>query len=58
MKKTTNTEKEPRFEWLLGGNPNAIEQQEKQGQQELVASLQRLRAHNRALNQRERKASK
>jgi len=40
MKKITNTEKEPRFEWLLGGNPNAIEQQEKQGQQELVSSLQ------------------
>lgn len=26
-----NTSKDPNPEWLLGGNPNAIETQEKQG---------------------------
>lgn len=35
-----NTTKEPRFEWLFGGNPAAIEAQEAQGQKELVASSQ------------------
>lgn len=41
MKKTTNTrEKEINPLWLLGGNPNAIEQQEARGQEELVASQQ------------------
>lgn len=40
MEKVTNTEKNPRTEWLLGGNPNAIERQEAQGQNELVNSSQ------------------
>lgn len=40
MKKTVNTEKDPRPEWLMGGNPNAIEAQEAQGQKELINSLQ------------------
>ena len=40
MKKTVNTEKEPRPEWLMGGNPNAIEIQEAEGQKELINSLQ------------------
>ena len=40
MKKTTNTKKEPRIDWLFGVNPNAIEQQEAQGQKELIASSQ------------------
>lgn len=41
MKKTTNTEeKERNLDWLLGGNPSAIKQQEAQGQEELVASQQ------------------
>lgn len=40
MKKVTNTEKNPRHEWLLGGNPSAIERQEAQGQSELVNSSQ------------------
>lgn len=35
--KITNTENSPRPEWLMGGNPNAIEAQEKQGQDELTA---------------------
>lgn len=40
MKKTTNTENNPKPEWLLGGNPNAIEKQEAQGQKEIVNSSQ------------------
>lgn len=40
MSKTTNTAKNPRPEWLIGGNPNAIEAQEAEGQHELVNSLQ------------------
>lgn len=39
-KKVTNTEKNPNPEWLLGGNPNAIERQEAEGQNELVNSSQ------------------
>lgn len=39
-KKTTNTKKEPRPEWLFGMNPGAIENQEAEGQKELVASAQ------------------
>lgn len=46
MNKTTNTEKEPKTEWLFGGNPHAIEEQESQGQQELVASQQLPRVCN------------
>lgn len=39
--KTTNTAKdEVNPSWLLGGNPNAIENQEAQGQQDLIASDQ------------------
>lgn len=35
----TNTAKDDvNPQWLMGGNPNAIEQQEAQGQEELVAS--------------------
>lgn len=40
MKKTNNTENNPQPQWLMGGNPNAIEAQEAEGQKELVASLQ------------------
>jgi hypothetical protein len=40
MKKTTNTENNPMSQWLMGGNPNAIEAQEAEGQQELINSLQ------------------
>jgi len=40
MEKVTNTTKTPRYEWLMGGNPNAIEAQEAQGQKELVKSAQ------------------
>lgn len=36
----TDTTKTPRPEWVLGGNPGAIERQEAQGQQELAASSQ------------------
>lgn len=39
-KKVKNTAKNPRFEWLFGGNPNAIEAQEQQGQKELLESSQ------------------
>lgn len=39
-KKTTNTSKEPRLEWLFGGNPNAIYNQESEGQKELNNSDQ------------------
>lgn len=37
IKNTTNT---PHRDWLLGGNPEAIENQEKEGQNELVESAQ------------------
>ncbi len=40
MKKTTNTENNPMLQWLMGGNPNAIEAQEAEGQKELINSLQ------------------
>lgn len=40
MKQVTNTENKPRPEWLMGGNPQAIEAQEAQGQKELVESSQ------------------
>jgi len=46
MKKTTNTEKSPRPEWLFGGNPNAIEEQESKGQKEFVESTQLPRKTN------------
>ena len=35
-----NTSLRPHDNWVLGGNPKAIEQQEAQGQRELVASSQ------------------
>lgn len=38
--KTTNTKKDPKPQWLMGGNPDAIEAQESQGQSELIASEQ------------------
>ena len=38
MTRITNTLKNPKHEWLGGGNPNAIRDQEKQGQKELVGS--------------------
>lgn len=40
MKKATNTENNPMPQWLMGGNPNAIEAQEAEGQKELINSLQ------------------
>lgn len=40
MKTITNTTKSPRIDWLFGGNPNAIERQESEGQQELIKSSQ------------------
>ena len=40
MSKIFNTEYDPRPEWLFGRNPNAIEQQEAEGQKQLVASSQ------------------
>jgi hypothetical protein len=40
MSKITNTSKSPKPEWLFGLNPNAIEQQEAQGQKELTESSQ------------------
>ncbi len=40
MKKATNTENNPMPQWLMGGNPNAIESQEAEGQKELINSLQ------------------
>jgi len=40
MNTVTNTAKNPRIDWLFGGNPNAIEAQEAQGQKELVNSSQ------------------
>jgi hypothetical protein len=35
-KRITNTSKQPNPAWLGGGNPNAIERQEAEGQKELV----------------------
>lgn len=35
-----NTKQDPHPEWVLGGNPGAIEQQEADGQRALVASSQ------------------
>lgn len=40
MKKITNTSTNPNPEWLFGLNPNAIEQQEANGQIQLVESSQ------------------
>lgn len=40
MKRTTNTANEPRIDWLFGMNPRAIENQEAEGQKELVNSEQ------------------
>lgn len=40
MKKITNTSNNPNPQWLFGGNPNAIEQQEANGQLELIESSQ------------------
>lgn len=40
MEKVTNTANNPRHDWTMGGNPQAIEQQEAQGQKELVNSSQ------------------
>ncbi len=39
-KKVTNTENNPRIDWLGGFNPNAIVKQEAKGQEEFVESLQ------------------
>lgn len=39
-KKTENTKKTPRIDWLFGMNPRAIENQEAQGQKELNESQQ------------------
>ncbi len=36
----TNTSKTPNYEWLMGGNPEAIEQQEANEQKELAISSQ------------------
>ncbi len=38
--KITDTTKNPEASWLMGGNPDAIVDQEQQGQKELVASSQ------------------
>lgn len=35
-RKIENTKKSPKIGWLLGGNPQAIEDQEKEGQQQLT----------------------
>ena len=40
MKKVTDTSKKPMLNWLFGGNPKAIEDQEAEGQKELVESSQ------------------
>lgn len=40
MKKVINTATDPKPEWLMGGNPSAIEAQEAQGQRELTRSKQ------------------
>ncbi len=37
---TNTTRKENHFEWCIGGNPRAIEDQEARGQQQLVESPQ------------------
>lgn len=51
-KKTKNTEKEPHIDWLFGMNPRAIENQEAEGQRELVESQQlpRICNHPRGVN--------
>lgn len=36
----TNTKNNPRYDWVLGGNPAAIESQEARGQMELIDSEQ------------------
>lgn len=46
MGKITNTSDAPRIDWLFGLNPNAIENQEAKGQQELVNSSQLPRIGN------------
>lgn len=46
MKKTTKTSNTPEREWLFGGNPHAIENQEVEGQKELIESLQLPRVCN------------
>lgn len=46
MRKTTNTTNAPKPEWLLGGNPDAIEAQEAIGQLEFVESSQLPRKSN------------
>lgn len=38
--KIKNTAESPNPEWLFGGNPNAIERQEEDGQKQLVESSQ------------------
>jgi len=38
--KVENTENNPKQEWTIGGNPQAIEAQEARGQEELIESLQ------------------
>jgi hypothetical protein len=50
--KATNTENDPKPEWLFGMNPGAIEDQEAKGQRELVESSQLPRVCNspRGLN--------
>lgn len=40
MNKVTNTSENPKLDWLMGGNPNAIYAQEARGQQELINSSQ------------------
>jgi len=40
MKEIEDTTKSPHTEWLMGGNPGAIERQEKEGQMQLVQSCQ------------------
>lgn len=36
----TDTSKKPKYSWLFGGNPNAIEAQEADGKEELMSSSQ------------------
>lgn len=56
MAKITQTQKNPQNHWLLGGNPDAIERQEANGQQELVNSSQ-LPAHSNDRHERDAKAA-
>lgn len=37
MEKVTDTTKKPRPDWSMGGNPDAIETQESEGQKEITA---------------------